>query len=194
MRLFSLLTFLLITACSGDERDAQTNVNTQGIGVAEKASFKAKGTGWFEDSRVTQYLVLTEKSLNISTLLYSRISPEAAAQIKSVKMPPEAKDVARCLVEKVKENGIEEQFDQSMKFTQEYFEYVEKTPSLTLLNLDQDSRLQGLQVKMNAGTDDSKMYQAVIKECNVIKMNIKASKSTGVMEAVKAMRGDASNE
>ena len=185
MRIFVFLILVLLTACSGEDQDVQTSMNTQSEDVVNKTDSQSQDTGWFEDKRVTQYLAVMEKSLNVSTLFYSRISPEMAKQIKKVTMPSEAKEVAQCMVGKVKENKLEKEFDQNMELTQEYFEYIENTPGLTLLNADQDSHLQSIQEKMS--TDDFNALQAASNECGVIEMNIKASKSTGIMEAMRAM-------
>jgi hypothetical protein len=186
MRVFSFLIIIFLTACSGEDQVTGNGVGTQSDDVTNTTDSQHRDTGWFEDKRVTQYLAIMEKSLNVSSLFYSRISPAVAQQIKKVTMPPEAKEVAQCLVGKVKENNMEKQFDQSMELTQEYFEYIENTPGLTLLNLDQDSHLQSIQEKMSA--DDFNTLQTVSNECGVMEMNIKATRSTGIMDAMKAMR------
>lgn len=138
------------------------------------------------DDRVDRFLEIMEASLNTTTLFYSRISPEVAAMIKPVTLPPEAKDVANCVVSKAKSDGLTAELDESLVLGEAFRQYILDTPSLTLLTIEKDEQFQKLQEQMLAPR--FKGLQDHSKECGVIEMNIKLSAETGVYEAMKQIR------
>jgi hypothetical protein len=178
MRIFFLLaTLIFVTACSADEQNDNSSTESQ-----------SQSSGWFKDKRVKQYLAMMEQSLNTSTLFYSRISPEVAKHIKPITVPPEATKVVECVVDKVKDNNIEDAFDESMKVSREFSDYIENTPELTLLTLEKDAKFNAMQETMMLPKFEQ--LTQISKDCGLIKLNMKLTTSSGVMEAVQQMHAD----
>ena len=138
------------------------------------------------DDRASRYLTIMEASLNTTTLFYSRISPDIAKLIKPVAMPPEAKEVAECIVGKAKDDGVLAAFDKSLEMNERFLEYIRETPTLTLLTLEEDTRFIELQSAMIS--DEFEPLQKHAQECGAIKMNMGLTKQTGVYEAAKLLR------
>lgn len=137
------------------------------------------------DDREAKYIALMEASFNTNTLLYSRISPEAAAKIKPVSVPPEAKEIAKCLVERAETEGLLAEFDSSLVLSQEYAKYIRDTPSLTYLTLGQDAQFVELQNQVLS--PKFAPLQVHSKECGAIEMNIKIIGETGVYQAIASI-------
>ncbi len=138
------------------------------------------------DDRASRYLTIMEASLNTTTLFYSRVSPEVAKLIKPVKMPPEAKEVAECVVGKAKDDGVLAAFDKSLEMNESFLEYIRQTPTLTLLTLENDEQFMKLQSAMIS--DELEPLQKHSQECGAIKMNMGLTKETGVYEAARMLR------
>lgn len=167
-----LVPLLFVVACS-----AANDADKESDGSGQDR------TGWFEDTRVEQYLSIMEETLNTTMLFYSRVSPEVAKRLKPIEMPPEAIDVVRCLVEEVEDRNLEKQFDESLKLSAEFNQYIKDTPELTLFGLEQDAQSQKMQEKMLS--PEFKPLTDVSTECGVIKMNMKATSSSGITEAMQ---------
>ncbi len=138
------------------------------------------------DDRVAQYLEVMESSLNTTTLFYKRLSPEIAKQIKTVELPSEAGEVAKCVVDAAKKDNKTALFDESIKLNKEFRDYIINTPDLTLLTLEQDQEFVKIQNEMT-----SSKYEPFIKytkDCGALDMNMKLTRSSGIFEAMKLMR------
>lgn len=176
MRIFSILVAVFfITACSAEDNAVQLSATKP----------QTQKSGWFESKRVKQYLTLVEESLNTSSLLYSRLSPDVAKHIKRVELPSEAVEVVRCVVDNIEKNDLEKQFDKSMKLSHQFNEYIENTPELTILNLESDAQFNTLQSQMNSAEFDP--IVANTTECGVMEMTMKVTKESGIMTAMNYM-------
>ena len=164
-----LLLLLTISACTGSEQGGLTTNS------AKNAS----------DATTKDYLEFMEESLNTSTLLYSRLSPEVAKRIKKVEMPPEAKEVASCLISKIKKEGLASEYKEIIEANRRYVDHIKNTPTLTMQNLVDDPKFNEIQAQMQSET--SERFTEISKECGVISMNIKLSSQMGVTEALKHM-------
>lgn len=138
------------------------------------------------DDRAERFLEIMEASLNTTTLFYSRISPEVAAMIKPVAMPPEAKEIANCVVQKSKSSGLLAEFDQSLALNEAFLQHIIDTPSLTLFTIEQDEQFVKIQEQQTSPKFEG--FQTINKECGVLEMNIELSRKTGVYEAMKQIR------
>ena len=163
----SLFLLFSISACTGGEQ-GESNIKP------------AKNAG---DATTKDYLQFMEESLNTTTLLYSRLSPEVAKRIKKVEMPPEAKEVASCLIAKIKKEGLTREYKELIEVNRQYVDYIKNTPTLTMQNLVDDPKFNEIQTLMQSET--SERFTDITKECGVISMNIKLSSEMGVTEALK---------
>ena len=159
MRIFTLfITFLGISACGASD----------------------------DDDRVSKYLALMEDSLNTSTLLYSRVSPEVAALIKPVAVPAEAREIAECVVNEAKSEDLISEFDDSLKVAKNLADYMRETPSLSITTLSQDEHYMALLDQ--ALEPKFERLQAHGKACGLIDMTMKWTRETGAYEAMKSIR------
>lgn len=144
--------------------------------------------GLFEDKRVAEYMELMEDSLNISTLFYSRVSPEIAAAIKPVKVPDEAKELIGCMLDRVDAENLNTQYENTVNQIRQFMTYIEDTPTLTIMTMESDPQFQAIQEK--ALGPEFEPINKIIKECGVLDMNMKLTMQTGVMEAFKLLPQD----
>jgi len=182
-----LLTAFSLVACSASEVPTSQQVLEQTYDKDSVVTSASKPS-LVQDKRVGQYLNMMEEALNTTTLFYSRVSPEVASKIMSVKLPPDAKDVVKCLVNEVKAKNLNSQFDESLRLNKKFLKYIKDTPSLTIMTLESDSAFQDIQSQMTS--PEFEPLSQIGKDCGVLDLNMKLSMQTGVMEAFKYLPED----
>ena len=178
-----ILLSILLLGCSdpiAQENDAEETSIQQSEEKAQKTSVK---TGFFEDRRVKEYLANMERSLNTMNLIYKRMSPDAAKMIKPVALPPEALDVARCIVKGIDEAGLQKTYDKGIELMEVYLSYVEDTPSLTLATVTEDETFNEMLEEFQSPEQEE--INQISKECGSVELNGRLVKESGVMEAMK---------
>ncbi len=137
------------------------------------------------DDRVSKYLLLMQSSLDTSTLLYSRHSPEVAKMIKNVAVPTDAKSLVECFVDKVKTHKLLPEFDEIIQLNSQLQTYIRETPTLTLISAQQDTEYMNLQSAISGTRFESVQQHSL--DCGLIKMTQQLIRETGVFDAMKTI-------
>ena len=133
-----------------------------------------------------------EEGLKVQMLLYKRVSPEVAEQIKPVSFNDEDRKVLACVFSRAQEEDIGELIDLAEERNEELNALILGDTTISLATLEQRPDVMALmQAQADIGTDeDRKTMEAINTECGAMQMMMAKMNQSGVMEAMRSINTD----
>lgn len=188
----TLVSLVLIAACS-NESPAQDATATSD-GVVSVAASKAPATPVKGSRMEKKYIDSVETGLKTQMLLFSRTSPEVAANMKTVSLDVEDRKVIRCSIDGLKKAGLSEYLQLGIDMSDQLNKAVMDNPDLSMRTMDQYpevmSLMTGETVLNNMSESDQETSAAITKSCGMMGMMMKKMNESGVMAAIRTVNID----
>jgi len=187
-----ILTALMMVACS-DETPGQTAIETPEIDAAEMApEAKSPASALGIGNKEKQYIEAMEVGFESQMKLYSRVSPEAAGLIKPVTFDEEDRDIIRCVIRGLKDEGMEKYLDMGIDANKNLNRLIEENPDLSMKTIESHPEamklLQGGEVMDSMDAVESEKSMAINKRCGTMSMMMDKMNESGIMEAMQSAR------
>ncbi|MEM7728436.1 MAG: hypothetical protein AAF311_04090 [Pseudomonadota bacterium] len=190
-----LASIMMVGACStetsADTSDTASHEGAPSEAVIQMAQAETKpaprlGFG----NRDKKFIESMEAGFENQMKLYSRVSPEAAALVKPVKLNDEDRETIRCVIREMKSQGMEKYLDLGIETNAKLNKMINDNPDLSMKTIE--SYPEAMDLLMGGGMMDtmseaeSEKSMAINKECGTMAMMMEKMHESGIMAAMQA--------
>ena len=161
--LVSAISALAFAGCSNAEDQTEATPEPS-AGQASQAE-----TQPLRGNLENRYVQVAERGMRAQMLLYARAVPGGAERLVPITFDDEDRDVFRCVVREMRAAGHGDYLEEAIALNLRLADYIENTPSLSLMTLETNPEFQAMTEEMIESADvELSELSSINNQCGMI--------------------------
>ena len=185
--LLSAAAAMLFVGCSNAED--QSAVGEASAQAAPQTTSAPRLRGNLE----SRFVQVAERSIQAQMLLYARSAPDGADQMQPISFDDDDREVFRCVAREYRNSGNGDVLEDAIETNLAMAEYIETSPSLSFMTLENDEQFQTLTEEAYEAMDmELSEVTAINSRCGMMALmsaKLDESGATAIMMSSMASEG-----